>query len=55
MREHDTGDWRKFHNEELQNWASSFIKIQVMNSMNTNLAGDVARISKVGNSYTAIV
>jgi hypothetical protein len=27
----------------------------VMNSMNTNLAGDVARISKVGNSYTAIV
>jgi len=48
---HATGEWRKLHNEELNNLYSSPTIFRVIKSRRKRWAGHVARMGK-GESYT---
>jgi hypothetical protein len=47
-RDEVTGDWRKLHNEELQNLYSSPDIIKIIKSRRMRLAGHVARMGRIG-------
>ena len=51
-REEGTGEWRKLHNEELNELYSSPNMVRVMNSGRMRRAGHVARMGERGEAYT---
>jgi hypothetical protein len=50
-----TGDWRKLHNEELQNLYPSPNIIRMMKSRRIRWAGHVARMRETRNAYKILV
>jgi hypothetical protein len=46
-----TGEWRKFHNEELRDFYSSPSIIRIIKSRRTRWAGHVARMGEKRNTY----
>jgi hypothetical protein len=50
-----TGDWRKLHNEELNNFYSSPNIIRIIMSGRMRLAGHVARMGEKRNAYRTLV
>jgi hypothetical protein len=50
-RDEVTGDWRKLHNEELQNFYSSPNIIRMIKSRRMRWAGHVARMEEKRNAY----
>jgi hypothetical protein len=55
MREEVTGEWRKLHNEELNDLYSSPNKVRVIKSRKIKLAGHVARIGESRGVYRGLV
>jgi hypothetical protein len=49
------GDWRKLHNDELNNFYSLPIIIRMMKSKRVRWAGHVARIWEKRNAYRMLV
>jgi hypothetical protein len=54
-REEVTGEWRNFHNEELQDLYSSTNTVRVIKSRRMRLAGHVARIGEGRVLYRILV
>jgi hypothetical protein len=54
-RDDVTGDWRKLHNEELQNLYSSPNIIRMITSRRMRWAGHVARMGKTKNAHRILV
>jgi hypothetical protein len=54
-RDEVTGEWRKLHNEELQNLYSSPNIIRTIKSRRMRWAGHVARMGEKRNSYRILV
>jgi hypothetical protein len=54
-RDDVTGDWRKLHNEELQNLYSSRNIIIMIKSRRMRWAGHVARLGETRNAYGILV
>jgi hypothetical protein len=50
-RDHVTGDWRRLHNEELNNLYSSPNTIRMIKSRMMRWAGHVARMGATWNAY----
>jgi hypothetical protein len=49
------GDWRKLHNEELNDFYSSPNIVQVIKSRRMRWSGDVARIGETGGIYRVLL
>jgi len=49
------GDWRRFHNEELQNLYTSPDIVRVNKSRRMRWTGHVARMGEMGNAYKILV
>jgi hypothetical protein len=54
-RDEVTGEWRKFHNEELRALYSSSSIIRIIKSRRMRWAGHVARIWEKRNEYRLLV
>jgi hypothetical protein len=54
-REYVTGNWRKLHNEELDDFYSTPNVIQVITSRRMRWEGHVARTGKKRNAYWVLV
>jgi hypothetical protein len=54
-RDEVTGEWRKLHNEELNDLHSSPNNVRVMKSRRTRWAGPVARMGKSRGLYRVLV
>jgi hypothetical protein len=54
-RDKGIGEWRKLHNEELQDLYSSPSKIRIMKSRRMRWAGHVARMGEKRNAYRLLV
>jgi hypothetical protein len=54
-RDEVTGEWRKFHNEELHNLYSSPNIIRMIKSRRMRWAGHVARVGEKRNAYRILV
>jgi hypothetical protein len=54
-RDEVTGEWRKLHNEELQDLYSSPSIIRIMKARRMRWAGHVARMGEKMKSYTLLV
>jgi hypothetical protein len=54
-RDEKMGDWRKLHNEELQNLYSSPSVIRMIKSGRMRWAGHVARVGERGNVYRILM
>jgi hypothetical protein len=54
-RDEVTGEWRKFHNEELRDLYSSPSIIRVIKSRRMRWAGNVARVGEKRNAYRLLV
>jgi hypothetical protein len=54
-RDEVTGDWRKLHNEELNNLYSSPNIVQVLKSIRMRWAGHVARMAEGRGVYMVLV
>jgi hypothetical protein len=54
-RDEVTGDWRKLHNEELQNLHSSPSIIKVIKPRRMRWTGHVARMGEKRNAYRILV
>jgi hypothetical protein len=54
-RDEVTGEWRKFHNEELRDLYSSPSIIRTMKSRRMRWAGHVARMGEKRNAYRLLV
>jgi hypothetical protein len=54
-RDEITGEWRKFHNEELSDLCSSPSIIRIIMSRRMRWAGHVARLGKKRNAYRLFV
>jgi hypothetical protein len=54
-RDEVTGDWRKLHNEELQNLYSSPNIIRIIKPRRLRGAGHVVRMNKKRNAYRSLV
>jgi hypothetical protein len=54
-RDEVTGEWRKLHNEELQNMQASPSIITIIKSKRMRWAGHVARMEKKRNAYRLLV
>ena len=50
-----TGDWRRLHNEEINDWYSSRNIVQVIKSRRMRWAGHVARMGEVRGVYRVLV
>jgi hypothetical protein len=50
-----TGEWRKFHKEELRDLYSSPSIIRIIKSRRMRWAGHVARMGDKGNAYRLLV
>jgi hypothetical protein len=50
-----TGEWRKFHNEELRNLYCSPNIIKMIRFKRTRWVGHVARIGEIRNTYAVFV
>jgi hypothetical protein len=54
-RDEVTGEWRKFHSEELHNWYSSPDIIRQVKSRRMRWAGHVARMGEDNKVYMVLV
>jgi hypothetical protein len=54
-RDKVTGDWRKLHNEELNNFYSSPSIIRIIKSRRMRWAGHIARMGETRNAYRILV
>jgi hypothetical protein len=55
MRDGITGEWRKLHNEELNNIYSSPSFVRVIKLRSMGLAGHVARMGEKRDGYRVLV
>jgi hypothetical protein len=49
------GDWRRPHNEELQNLYASAVIVKIIKSLMMRWAGHVARMGAIRNAYKILV
>jgi len=54
-REEETGEWRKLHNEELNNLYCSHSPVQVIKSRRIKWVGHVARMGERRSIYRVLV